>query len=106
MPGYGTVPTATLIEAHEKATTENARRILSAAGDAAKKLGVSCETIHATARQPAEAIVDTAQSKVCDLIVMGSHGYHAAKRLLLGSVAIEVLTHCKIPVLIFRNQSS
>ncbi|NJO33306.1 MAG: universal stress protein [Rhodospirillales bacterium] len=106
MPGYGTVPAATLIEAYEKATTENAERILSAAGEAAKKLGVICETIHARAREPAEVIVDTAQSKACDLIVMASHGYHAVKRLLLGSVAIEVLAHSKVPVLIFRNQTT
>jgi nucleotide-binding universal stress UspA family protein len=103
MPGYGTMPAATLIEAHEKATTENAARILSSAGEAAKKLGVACDTLHAKGREPAEAIVDTAQSRACNLIVMASHGYHGVKRVLLGSVAIEVLTHSKVPVLVYRG---
>ncbi len=106
MPGYGTMPAATLIKAHERATTDSATRILSAAGKSAEKLHVTCETIHAKAREPAEAIVDTAQSEACDLIVMASHGYHAVKRLLLGSVAIEVLTHSKVPVLIFRGPTT
>jgi nucleotide-binding universal stress UspA family protein len=103
MPGYGTVPAPALIEAHEKATTEHAARVLAAARETAKKLAVACDTLHAKGREPAEAIADTAQSKACDLIVMASHGYHGVKRVFLGSVAIEVLTHSKVPVLVARG---
>jgi nucleotide-binding universal stress UspA family protein len=102
MPGYGTMPAESLIEAHKKATSESASRILSSAKAAAKALGVPCEALHVTHEEAAEVIVETAKSKGCDLIVMASHGYHGVKRVLLGSVAMKVLTHGKTPVLICR----
>ena len=102
MPGYGTMPAESLIEAHKKATPENAARIISGAKAAAAALGVSCDAIQVQHEEPAETIVETAQSKRCDLIVMASHGYHGVKRMLLGSVAMKVLTHGKTPVLICR----
>ncbi len=102
MPGYGTIPAASLVDAHEKATAESAKRTLSAAAAAAKSLGLACDTRRVTHEEPAEVIVETAQSKGCDLIVMASHGYRGVKRVLLGSVAVKVLTHSKTPVLICR----
>lgn len=51
---------------------------------------------------PAEAIVKTAKSAKCDLVVMGSHGRSAFKSLFLGSVTIKVLTHSQVPVTIIR----
>jgi nucleotide-binding universal stress UspA family protein len=50
----------------------------------------------------AETIVRTARDERCDLVVMASHGHRGVKRLLLGSQAINVLTHCEIPVLVLR----
>jgi nucleotide-binding universal stress UspA family protein len=102
MPGYGTIPSEGLIEAYTKATRDSAASIVSAAKAAAAAVGVPCEALHLTQEEPAEAIVDTAQSKGCDLIVMASHGYRGVKRVLLGSVATKVLTHGKTPVLICR----
>ena len=40
-----------------------------------------------------------AVEKQADLIVMGSHGRTGLKRLLLGSIAEEVLRHAPCPVL-------
>lgn len=37
------------------------------------------------------------------LIVIPSHGYHGAKRLLLGSVAERVLRHAPCSVLVLRQ---
>lgn len=37
-----------------------------------------------------------------DMIVMGSHGHHALKNLVMGSVATKVLATTNIPVLIVR----
>lgn len=36
------------------------------------------------------------------MIVMGSHGHSALSRLVMGSVANEVLAHCHVPVLLIR----
>ena len=55
-----------------------------------------------TSDHPFELIIQTAQDKGCDLIVMASHGRRGVRGLLLGSETHKVLTHSKIPVLVFR----
>lgn len=52
--------------------------------------------------QPYEAIVHAAESRGCDLIMMASHGRRGVQGLLLGSETQKVLTHTKIPVLVYR----
>ena len=64
--------------------------------------GVACETIQVEHEQPYQAIIDTADSKGCDLIVMASHGRRGISAIVLGSETVKVLTHCKIPVLVYR----
>jgi nucleotide-binding universal stress UspA family protein len=89
-------------EEYEKAMSVNAAEILSKAGEAASKAGISCATIHVKERHPAEGILETAKARTCDLIVMASHGRRGVTRLLLGSQANSVITHSTIPVLICR----
>lgn len=79
-----------------------ARRILDAASEKAKGMGVDCDVIHVPNKLAGEGIIDVAQKTGCDLIVMASHGRRGIDRLLLGSQAYEVLTHCKVPALIVR----
>jgi nucleotide-binding universal stress UspA family protein len=64
--------------------------------------GVACETIQVEHDDPYQAIIDTAGSKGCDLIVMASHGRRGISAIVLGSETVKVLTHCKIPVLVYR----
>ena len=52
--------------------------------------------------QPWSAIINTARSRKCDLVVMASHGRRGLAGLLLGSETTKVLTHSKIPVLVCR----
>ncbi len=49
--------------------------------------------------QPAEEIVQAATETGCDLIVLGTHGRTGVGRLLLGSVAEQVLRNAPCPVL-------
>ena len=51
---------------------------------------------------PAELIIQAAKSNDCDLIFMASHGRIGVTALLLGSETHKVLTHSKIPVLVYR----
>ncbi len=37
-----------------------------------------------------------------DLLLLGSHGHGALGNLVMGSVATQVLAHCKVPVLLVR----
>ena len=90
------------IEQFEAKAAEAAGKALDAAKAKADELGVPCETIHVPDQHPADGIIRTAENYNCDLIIMASHGYRGVKRILLGSVANEVLTHSSIPVLIHR----
>jgi nucleotide-binding universal stress UspA family protein len=75
---------------------------LGAIARAAEAAGVPCETIQIEDEHPYRAIIGTAESQGCDLIVMASHGRHGISAIVLGSEAVKVLTHCRIPVLIHR----
>ena len=78
-------------------------RYLAKVRAAAQKAGVPCDTVGVNNPIAYEAIIATATKRGCDLIVMGSHGHTGIKAILLGSVATKVLTHSKIPVLIWRK---
>ncbi len=51
---------------------------------------------------PGDAISKMATAGKFDLVVMGSHGHSTWGNLVLGSVATQVLAHCKVPVLLVR----
>jgi nucleotide-binding universal stress UspA family protein len=51
---------------------------------------------------PQRVIVDEAENFSADLIVVGSHGYPAWERLLLGSVSQAVVSHAKCSVEVVR----
>ena len=70
--------------------------------DMARSAGVPCECISGQDYHPWHAIIAAAESKDCDLIAMASHGRRGISSLLLGSQTVHVLTHSKIPVLVFR----
>ena len=79
-----------------------AEKTLAAVADTARAEGVACEMVHVEHEHIYQAIIDTAGSKGCDLIVMASHGHHGISAIVLGSETIKVLTHSKIPVLVYR----
>jgi nucleotide-binding universal stress UspA family protein len=79
-----------------------AERYLGVIQKTAAAAGVSCERISLTSDFPADAIVQTANRRKCDLIVMASHGRRGTAALLLGSETQKVLTHSKVPVLVHR----
>jgi nucleotide-binding universal stress UspA family protein len=53
----------------------------------------------------AKTIVDYANTKGVDLIVIASHGYSGMKKLMFGSVALRVLHEVHAPVLLIRPES-
>jgi nucleotide-binding universal stress UspA family protein len=68
----------------------------------AKALQVPCETVHRPESTPAEAIVEEADKRNCDMIVMASHGRRGIDRLLVGSQTLRVLALTTRPVLVYR----
>ena len=85
---------------HAEQIKRHATSVLNRAAEAAKRSGVSCDTIQVEHEQPYQAIITAAKDKGCDLIVMASHGRSGLSAVLLGSVTNKVLTHTKTPVLV------
>ncbi|HEX8956037.1 MAG TPA: universal stress protein [Burkholderiaceae bacterium] len=69
----------------------------------ARAAHVPCNPIHVTSDYPYDAIIRTAEERHCDLIAMASHGRKGVKGMILGSETQKVLTHTKLPVLVFRG---
>ncbi len=63
---------------------------------------VPCSGVYANNDSPYQAIIKVAKAKKCDLIFMASHGRSGIAGLLIGSETNKVLTHCKLPVLVYR----
>jgi nucleotide-binding universal stress UspA family protein len=81
---------------------EDVDHTLEAAARETREAGVEVETF---ARQgdPADAILDVAEERGSDLIVVGNKGMTGAKRFLLGSVPNKVSHHAPCSVLIIRT---
>jgi nucleotide-binding universal stress UspA family protein len=75
---------------------------LEDAAEVAKEAGVN---VNCNARQgdPADAILDVAEEKKADLVIVGNKGMTGAKRFLLGSVPDKVSHHAPCSVLIVRT---
>jgi nucleotide-binding universal stress UspA family protein len=87
---------------YEKHARQHAEATLSKVSSAAKAAGVACQIVHAEGGHAFETIIKTAQQQGCDLILMASHGRRGVSAIVLGSETVRVLTHSKIPVLVYR----
>ena len=87
---------------YHKHAAEFAQKTLDAVAKSARAAGVACETVHLEQGHPYEGIIKTANAMGCDLILMASHGRRGVSAIVLGSETVKVLTHSKIPVLVYR----
>src|SRR4051812_17070013 len=81
---------------------EDVDATLRAAAEQISEAGVQVET-YARQGDPADAILDVAEEKNADLIVVGNKGMSGAKRFLLGSVPNKVSHHAPCSVMIIRT---
>jgi nucleotide-binding universal stress UspA family protein len=98
----GYIPSQEEFDHHDAACKERAGKVLDEARAMAEQIGISAEFLHVPNAYPAPAIVETAKSRGCELIVMGSHGRRGLRKLLLGSQTSEVLADGRFPVLVVR----
>lgn len=87
---------------YQASATERAKQILEQARQEADKAGVTCDVQMMLHNQPWQAICQASRSLGCDLIMMASHGRRGFEAVLLGSETQRVLTHSKVPVLVYR----
>ena len=76
--------------------------ILQEAARIARITGVEPAIQQRESDQPWQAIIDAAREAGCDLIAMTSHGRNGVAALILGSQTTKVLTHSRIPVIVYR----
>jgi nucleotide-binding universal stress UspA family protein len=87
---------------YKKHAESHANRVLGVVSAAAKSAGVVCDTLHTEHEHIYQAIIEAAEARKCDLIVMASHGRRGVSAVVLGSETVKVLTQSNIPVLVYR----
>jgi len=95
------IPTQALDQAIKR-SKEVAETYLAVIENEAQKMGVASDTVYEMNDFPYKAIIRLAERKGCDFIMMASHGRRGVRGLLVGSETQKVLTHTKIPVLVYR----
>lgn len=92
------------LERVQQEMTKRATQLTTSAAETLKQKGL---TVDSAVRDgdARSVIVDEARNWPADLIVLGSHGYTGIKRLLLGSVALSVVSHAPCSVEVVRQQS-
>ncbi len=81
---------------------EDVDATLEAAAAIGREAGVTVD-VYARQGDPADAILDVAEEREADLIVVGNKGMTGAKRFLLGSVPNKVSHHAPCSVMIIRT---
>jgi nucleotide-binding universal stress UspA family protein len=81
---------------------EDVDATLEQAAEVARSAGVEVE-VFPRQGDPADAILDVAEEREADLIIVGNKGMTGAKRFLLGSVPNKVSHHAPCSVLIIRT---
>jgi nucleotide-binding universal stress UspA family protein len=90
-------------EAQPTASSQDALdAVLGRAREQAAEAGLEYET-YPRIGNPADALLDVAEERDADLIVVGNKGMTGAKRFLLGSVPNKVSHHAPCSVLIIRT---
>jgi len=86
----------------QERSEREARDHLSDIEEAARRVGVACTSQTSVHPSPYLGIIEAAEHGGCDVIFMASHGRRGLGSLLIGSETQRVLTHTKIPVIVYR----
>ena len=101
--GFGARLQEELNLADSKEITED-QKYLNENCQALVKQGIPAKAFLLQGKEPAEAILNLADSEKCDLIAMATHGHGFVKDIILGSVADQLRHSTSIPILMIRGQ--
>ncbi len=85
-----------------KATAQAAFDTLQASAKARKLPASKLELVFKEGKRASNTIIDVAKKGKAELIVLGSHGHSGLSRLMLGSVANEVVMQAKCAILVAK----
>jgi nucleotide-binding universal stress UspA family protein len=100
--GDGYTVDARAIADIERSARALGEAVLEKIAQQAKVAGVPFKTLMNKPATPYDGIIAAAKKCKCDVIFMSSHGRRGIASLVLGSVTNKVLSHSKIPVLVYR----
>lgn len=84
---------------------EEAEKVANEGVQRAKEAGFEAEAAAVEGTPVWRRIIEVADERGAEIIVMGSHGRSGAAYLAMGSVATAVAHHANVPVLICRHPS-
>ncbi len=81
------------------------KKAISYVEETGKASGIKVEPVTLQGH-PADKILEFAEQKGMDLIVMGTLGRTGIDRFMLGSIAENVIRHSKIPVMVIKGETA
>jgi nucleotide-binding universal stress UspA family protein len=100
--GYSAYGYSNVVAELTKAEHARLKELLASVAETVGQVGVSCSTVAADGRV-VEEICKRARDYEAQLIVVGSHGWGAARRLFSGSVSTGLVHSAPCPVLVVRD---
>ncbi len=87
------------------ATVDNAKKYLTKVQSRLSSGGLTVKVEAIESTSASHAITDYAEKNGVDVIVIATHGYSGMKKMLLGSVASQVLHESNVAVLLIRPEA-
>jgi nucleotide-binding universal stress UspA family protein len=88
-----------------KKARDNSNKYLSGVASRLGTEGIKVRTESLEGVRPAEVISDYARENGIDLLIIATHGYTGLKKMMFGSVAMELIHDAHMPVLLIRPES-
>ena len=70
-----------------------------------EKEGLSCEVVYIEEREPAEGVIEVLQKGDFDMVMVANKGLSGLKRIMMGSVSLDILRKAHIPVFVYKRFS-
>lgn len=100
--GDGDLIDKSLMNTLDRLARAKGEKYLEEIAKAAEEAGVEYSGFITRPPSAYEGVIDAAKKKKCDAIFIASRGRSQLKNLVLGSVTQKVLSHSKLPVLVYR----
>src|SRR5688500_6953991 len=97
------IPVVTLNQSDVE--TKASAKLQQLAEDIKKQYNVNIETITRSGT-PASEVVRVAKEIAVSMIVMGTHGYSPLQEIMIGSVALKVITRSPAPTMVMSSEAS
>jgi nucleotide-binding universal stress UspA family protein len=105
---YGTVsqpPDPRTLAEIDRIQRDHASKVAGAGAELARSLGLAAEPRAVEDEvDVADTLIDLAETTGAEAIVIGSHGVTGLRSRITGSVARKLLSHSRVPVVVFRHR--